>query len=141
MATSIPDLWPPDIFTTPAPTPIAVLRRQGEALGAHTQNLVHGEVETTTNPDGKSFTHTLYLSAPLLRYRRPLLNVDQTQPQAYPAIVWEADLTRPPNDRWSREVANEEELQACIQEFLNEPRVKNILRSVINMSNDVAPAE
>ena len=142
MPTTTRDLWPADIFTTPTVTPIAVLREQGEILGSHTQNFVHGEVETTTLKDGRKFTHTLYLLAPLLRYREPLLRVDQHQTQPYPATVVETNLTKQADQgHWSREVNNEVELRESLREFLSEPRVKEVLRSVINLSNDVAPVE
>lgn len=142
MPAVIPDLWPADIFSTPRVTPIAVLRTQGDALGARTHNFVHGDVETSTSADGKQFAHTLHIAAPLIRYRKALLRVDQPQLAPYPAMVVETDLTKQPNaNYWSRSVADEQELQESLREFFNEPRVKEILRSVINLSNDVAPAD
>jgi hypothetical protein len=142
MATAIPDLWPADIFTAPQATPIAVLRQQGEALGARTHNFVHGELETTPRDGGKAFTHTFHISAPLLRYRVPLLNVEQRQLQPYPVSVAETDLTKIPDQGyWNRVAQNESELQDCLREFFNEPRVKEIVRAVISMSNDVVPPE
>ncbi|MBP3956816.1 hypothetical protein J8F10_16200 [Gemmata sp. G18] len=142
MPTIVPDLWPADIFTMPSSTPIAVLRQQGEALGAHTHNFVHGEVETTSTLDGKQFAHTLYLSAPLLRYRKPLIRVDQPQPQPYPATIVETDLTKQHDKNyWSSPVRDEQELQDRLREFFNELRVKEILRAVFNLSNDVAPPD
>lgn len=142
MSTTTQDLWPEDIFTTPSATPIAILRQQGEALGARTHNFVHGEVETNSDPNGRAFEHVLYLTAPLLRYRKKLLSVWQAQPLPYPATVVEGDLTKSKEEQyWSAPVKNEQELQERLREFFNEPRVKEILRSVINMSNDVVPAE
>jgi hypothetical protein len=145
MPANVRDLWPADIFVAPRATPItpiAVLRQQGEALGAHTHNFVHGEVETTTLADGKQFEHTLFLSAPLLRFRKPLIRVSQAQPEPYPVTVVETELTKQPDQNyWSRKVANEAELQDRLGEFFNEPRVKVILRSLIDMSNDVVPPE
>lgn len=136
------DLWPDDIFGAPAAsTPIAVLRQQGEALGARTHNFVHGEVQTSDAGDGKQFTHFFFLVAPFLRYRRALLKVTHAL-QPYPATVLETELTKQPDQNyWSRDVKNEQELQERLREFFNEPRVKEILRSVINLSNDVVPPE
>jgi hypothetical protein len=144
MPTAIPDLWPRDVFAGSSPnstaTPLAVLRKQGEALGAHTQNFVSGEVQTSAGVDGKQFTHFFMLVAPLLRYRKALLQVNHGL-QPYPATVVETELTKQGDKFWSREAKNEQELQDHIREFLNEARVKEILRSVINLSNDVAPLE
>jgi hypothetical protein len=142
MPTTIPDLWPPDVFVPAVVTPIAVLRQQGEALGSRTHNFVHGEVETTARDGGKRFTHTFYLSAPLLRYRVPLLNVEQQQLQPYPVQVVETDLTKRPDlGYWNHAVTNEAEFQDRLREFFNEPRVKEVVRAVLNMSNDVVPPE
>ena len=141
MPTTIPDLWPPEIFVPPAVTPIAILRQQVETLGSHTHNFVHfGDTETTSHDDGKQFIHTLYLVAPFLRYRQPLLKV-ATGLQAYPATVSEADLTKQGNQFLSAKVTNEQELQDWIRTFFNEPRVKEVVRAVIGMSNDVVPPE
>jgi hypothetical protein len=129
------------LFATPVATPIAVLRKQGEALGAHTQNFVHGEVETSS-PEGTRFIHTLYISAPLLRYKHPLLNISQNQPQFYPVILRETELTKEPGKpSWGVGAANAQELQDRIREFFNEARVKELLRTLISLSNDVAPPE
>lgn len=141
MPATIRSLWPDDIFGTSDVTPIAVLREQGEALGARTHNFVRGDVETTTDSDGKTFSHSLCLVAPFLRYRKALLRVDHGL-KPYPATVVETDLTKQDSARyWSREVGDERELEERLREFFNEPRVKEILRSVINLSNDVAPPD
>ena len=92
-----PDLWPTDLLSPPlAPTPIAVLKQQGKALGARTHNFVYGEVETEPNPQGTTFAHKLVLVAPFIRYRRPLLYVNHGL-HPYPATVVETDLTKPAN--------------------------------------------
>ena len=140
MPTAIPDLWPPDVFVPAAVTPIAILRQQGESLGDHTHNFVHGEVETTSDDEGKRFTHTLYLVAPFLRYRKPLLRVTGGL-QPYPATAVETDLTKHGDRYWSAQAITELELQERIREFFNQDRVKEVLRAVINMSNDVVPPE
>jgi hypothetical protein len=142
MPAAIPDLWPDDIFATPAPaTPIAVLREQGEALGSRTHNFVHGDVETHGASDGKGFTHFFSLVAPFLRYRKALLKVTHGL-QPYPATVTETELTKQPDQNyWSRDVKDGQELQDRLREFFNEPRVKEIVRSVINLSNDIAPPD
>lgn len=138
-----PDLWPSDLFTAPAPpTPIAVLKQQGKALGARTHNFVFGEVETQPDTEGTSFVHSLMLVAPFLRYRKPMLAVEHgTQP--YPATVTETDLTRHPatGEYWSHTVNNVQELQERLREFFDIPRTKEILRTVFNLSNDVAPPD
>jgi hypothetical protein len=139
---SMLDLWPDDLVGGPAPSsPIGVLRQQGEALGARTHNFVHGEVETSGSDDGKQFVHFFWLVAPFLRYRRALLRVTQGL-QPYPAMVFETELTKlPDQSEWSREVNNEQELQTRLREFFNEPRVKQLVRTVINLSNDVVPPD
>ncbi|MCI0704939.1 MAG: hypothetical protein L0241_28090 [Planctomycetia bacterium] len=136
------DLWPDDLVGGPVPSsPIGVLRQQGEALGARTHNFVHGEVQTSDSGDGKRFTHFLMLVAPFLRLRRALLKVTQGL-EPYPATVVETELTKEPNqNEWSRDVNNERELQDCLREFFNEPRVKQFVRTVINLSNDVVGPE
>lgn len=144
MPTQTPDLWPADIFAPAAPvaTPVAVLRQQGDALGARTHNFVRGDVETVS-ASGKSFEYTLYLSAPLLRYHQALVRVQQPQLEPYPATVVETDLTKQPSAGryWTAEVSNEHDLQDRLREFFNEPRVKEILRSLINLSNDISPPD
>jgi hypothetical protein len=136
------DLWPDDLISGPAPSsPIGVLRQQGEALGARTHNFVHGEVQTSESGDGKQFVHFFSLVAPFLRFRRALLLVTQGL-DPYPATVVETELTRQPDQsEWSRKVNNEQELQDCLREFFNQPRVKQIVRTVINLSNDAVPPE
>lgn len=140
--TLVTDLWPTDLFGAPStPTPVAVLRQQGEALGARTHNFVLGEVDTESNPQGTVFTHKLMLVAPFLRYRKPMLYVHHDL-QPFPAEVYEGELTRPQNqEQWRQTVSNEQELQDRLREFFNEPRVKEVLRTVFNLSNDVAPVE
>jgi hypothetical protein len=145
MSPAIPDLWPPEVFATSSPTspatPLTILRRQGEALGAHTQNFVLGEVETSAGGDGRQFAHFFWLIAPLLQYRKALLKVTHGL-QPYPATVVETELTKQADQSyWSREAKDEQELQDRLREFFNEPRVKEVLRSVITLSNDVAPAD
>lgn len=138
-----PDLWPTDLFGSlpaTAPTPITILKQQGRALGAHTHNFVYGEVETSTSDDGKRFSHALCLVAPFLRYRKPLLSVNHGL-QPYPANVIESSLTKKDASYWTKQVGNEQELQDALREFFNEPRVKEVLRSVIDLSNDVAPPD
>ena len=138
----IPDLWPSDLLPPPTtPTPIAILKQQGEALGARTHNFVFGEVETEPNPEGTAFTHKLMLAAPFIRYRKPMLYVHHGL-QPFPAEVYEGQLTLLENQQqWRRKVNNEGELQDRLREFFNELRVKEILRAVFNLSNDVAPPD
>ena len=74
MSTAIPDLWPADFGIAHQPSPASILRQQGHLLGQHTQNFVVGEVDSKSErPDG--FIHVLYLAAPLLDFRQPLLHV------------------------------------------------------------------
>jgi hypothetical protein len=136
------DLWPPDLLGGEhTPTPIGILRQQGEALGARTHNFVLGEVETSPDSNGTMFTHSLMLVAPFLRYRKPLLKVYHAV-LPFPAEVVEGDLTRTSDkEPWRQKVNDENELRDRLQEFFNEARVKTLIRSVINMSNDVAPEE
>jgi hypothetical protein len=136
------DLWPSDLFGAPmTPTPLTVLREQGKALGSNTHNFVLGEVETHPDGDGRRFVHFFWLVAPFLRYRSALLKVIHGL-QPYPATVVETELTKVADQNfWNHEVKDEQELKDSLREFFNEPRVKELVRSVINLSNNVAPPE
>jgi hypothetical protein len=140
MPTTIPDLWPSDLFTAPTTTPVAVLRQQGETLGARTHNFVLCEVDTESNAEGTVFTHRLMLVAPFLRYRAPILMLNHGL-QPYPAELQNTHLTGLNQETWNRKVSNEEELREKLREFFNQDRVKEIIRAVINMSNDVVSSE
>ncbi len=145
MTNTIPDLWPPAVFTPAVATPIAILRRQGEALGEHTQNFVFGEVvtlpETHSADQVMGFNHFFKLVAPLIRYEQALLKVAHKL-QPYPATLVETGIPKPANQQdWSKRVNNEQELQDALREFFAQPRVIEIVQAVINLSNDVAPAE
>ncbi|MBN9120064.1 MAG: hypothetical protein J0I06_13020 [Planctomycetes bacterium] len=135
MSATIPDLWPQDLFTTPTVTPVAVLRQQGETLGARTHNFVRCEVDTESNADGTIFTHKLMLVAPFLRYRAPLLMLHHKL-QPYPATLENTPLTGRVLQAWHRAVNNEQELREALREYFNQDRVKEIIRAVNNMSND-----
>ena len=137
--TTIPDLWPSDLSGPPTLTPVAILRRQGEALGARTRNFVYGEVETRPIKNGTSFEHQFMVAAPFLRFRYPLFRVTHGI-TPFPAVFAESDLAKsqgPAGVEWVAEVNNEEEFQSKLQEFLNRERVKAAIRSLIAQSGDI----
>jgi hypothetical protein len=141
--TDIPDLWPNDLIGPATVTPMAILRRQGEALGAKTHNIVSGEVETRTGPKGTKFEHDFVLVAPFLRFRFPLLRVSHGV-QAFPATVVETDLTGQSRQRkglklWNKEVTTEDELIKALEEFFGTDSVKEVVRSLVAQSTDFAP--
>ncbi|HUR54352.1 MAG TPA: hypothetical protein VMZ71_09485, partial [Gemmataceae bacterium] len=133
-----PDLWPSDLVGEATLTPVAILRRQGEALGGRTSNFVYGEVESRPVASGAGFEHTLVLIAPFLRFRFPLVNVSHGI-ALYPVQVAETDLTKPtaPGSRyWSESASTEAELRAVLQKFFEQERVKTVIRSLILQSNE-----
>jgi hypothetical protein len=143
MPSAILDLWPPDLFPAPAThprPPVALLRQQGRALGARTHNFVLCEVETESNAEGTIFTHKLVLVAPFLRYRAPLLVLSHGL-QPYPADLLNTHLTGLNQQTWQRQVKDEQELQEGLREFFAQDRVKEVIRIVSNMSNDIALPE
>lgn len=137
---TIPDLWPDDLSGDPTRTPVAILRRQGEALGTRTQNFVLGEVESRPFNNGTQFEHSFVLEAPFLRFRFPLLRVTHG-PGLFPATVVETDLTKPTTEGgfWSLVANDEQELIDIIRQFFNFDRVKTMVRSLISQSSEIAP--
>jgi hypothetical protein len=135
-STEIPDLWPTDLTGPAIFTPVVILRRQGEALGARTHNLVRGEVETRPTSNGTMFEHSFVLVAPLIRYRFPLLKVSH-KVGGYPATLVETDLTRnqPTDNYWSAVVGDKAQLEVQLNSFFSQANVKAIIRSLIDQSS------
>ncbi len=143
MSTPIPDLWPSDLVGPPTTTPVAILRRQGDALGTHTQNFVLGEVETRPIVNGTQFEHNFVIQAPFLRFRFPLLRVTHGV-NPYPLSMVETDLTKsqaPSSQFWHREAKTELEFQDQLREFFALSAVKSLIGSLIAQSNEIAPDE
>jgi hypothetical protein len=68
--------------------PVTILRQQAPRLGEQTKNLVEGEVETTPTDLKRFQRHTFFLVAPALNfYRYPLLKVEHSATQLYPATI------------------------------------------------------
>lgn len=137
MAPSIPDLWPEDLVAGgQQTTPLAVLRRQGLALGEKTHNLVYGEVQSRAFSDGKRFEHTFVLVAPLLGYRTPLLRVTHDV-SLYPAQLAETDLTKEPSGSyWNANADDMDKFKAVLQEFFARKPTLNVVRSLVSQSSD-----
>ena len=136
---TIPDLWPDDLNGDAARTPIAILRRQGEALGTRTQNFVYGEVESRPFDNGKQFEHVLVIQAPFLRFRFPLLRITHGL-ALFPTKVAETDLTKDQTSAyWNVTVNTEAELIEAIRTFFNLNSVKTLIRSLISQSTEIAP--
>jgi hypothetical protein len=140
MQQPIPDLWPDDLSGDASRTPVALLRRQAEALGTRTSNFVYGEVESRPANNGKQFEHVLVVQAPFLRFRFPLLRVTHGL-ALFPATVVETDLTKgqEPEKYWNATATTEEELIEAIRTFFNSDRVKTLIRSLVSQSTEIAP--
>jgi len=139
--TGIRDVWPANLTGPVTVNPVAVLRRQAEALGEKTHNFVIGEVETTPVASGTMFEHSFVLVAPFLRFRFPLLRVTH-RIQPYPATVAETDLTKPIDAKfWNTTAQDEKELLTALEEFFATDRVVSLVRSLITQSNDYAPED
>lgn len=143
MTAAIPDLWPDDLIGEPTRTPVAILRRQAQALGGKTHNFVTGDVESRVTGGGQQFEHTFVLSAPLLGYHVPLLRVTHGI-HSFPSTVAESDLikvARNADKFWSRRTEKESELLDALKEFFAVEQVKNVIQSLINQSSAIEPGD
>jgi hypothetical protein len=88
------NLWPTQFVEVAVPTPIAILRQQGTALGEMTKNIVLGRAHTEGGSEPGGFRQVFELYCPPLGYAVPLLFVEHGI-DLYPVtirVVQEADV-------------------------------------------------
>lgn len=127
------DLWPDDLEPKGEPSPASILRQQGYRLGARTEQVVYGEVESRYT-DGK-FTHTMYLSAPYLKLRQPIVVVEHDIPN-YPA---NAALTFA-DGRRAVQVGDRRsavDLKHTLRDFFKSPDVVLLIQSLLAQARDL----
>lgn len=129
---TIPDLWP-DFNIGSEPAPSTILRQQGYILGERTKDVVFGEVEWKQEEPGK-FRHTLYLSAPYLKLRQPVLFVLHGL-APYPAEV--AQLSQQGGELRRDKVGNAEDFMTRVRGVLGEPHIVQLVGSLIAQAREV----
>lgn len=132
-ATTEPDLWPVDLEPKGEPSPSAILRQQGYRLGERTKDVVYGEVDSRYE-DGK-FTHTMYLSAPYLKLRRPVVVVEH-EVSSYPA---NAALTSADGGRTGQraDIKDAADLRDILRRFFQQHDVVDLIRSLLAQARDL----
>ncbi len=142
MTPVIPDLWPKGLGESAITPPIAILRQQGIALGQRTANLVYGEVKTQSFPEHGAFTHVLWVVAPFLGFRTPVL-VAHHKLDLYPVQVG----PRKPTEVMTHyaadhptEATTPEEFMKAIENILAAADNVKLLRALIAQSEEPAPA-
>ena len=141
MNSVIPDLWPA-IDEPTLPPPVAILRQQGIALGQRTANLVYGEVKTISYPEQGAFTHVLWVVAPFLGFRTPIL-VASHKLDLYPVEVGSWRLPAPEGQAYytadnPTKTTTEEEFKEAIKSILGLPANVKLLRALISQSEKPA---
>jgi hypothetical protein len=130
---TIPDLWPTDFGVGSEPTPSTILRQQGYILGERTKDVVYGEVEWKQEELGK-FRHTLYLTAPYLKLRQPVLFV-QHGLTPYPAEV--AQLTQHGGEHRRQKVESSAEFMTLVRDILASPHIVQLVGSLIAQAREM----
>lgn len=116
------DFWPTDLGALAMRTPLSILREQASALGSKTQQLLKGEIDSTTT--GDQFTHTLSVVAPALNmYRYELLK------------VWHDIFLYPLRARYqsgtTTQLANEEQFVEWLRVNLSSAATKKVLDALL----------
>jgi hypothetical protein len=138
MSVSTESLWP-DGFGALAEDqpPVAILRQQAELLGEQTKNLVEGEVETTTTDFKRFLRHTFFLVAPTLNfYRYPLLEVEHSATQLYPATIKVAWLDKPQEPNLEVKAETESAFKEGLKTVFADDETQRIIRTLIAQSRD-----
>jgi hypothetical protein len=116
------DLWG-DIAPSAVRTPASILREQGSLLGAKTNHLIEGQVETQIS--GRTFYHSFNLVVPALEnYSYELFKIYHGV-NIYPVQVG------PPIDG----LANEEAFVTWLGQKLSSPETKRIIGNLLAQAN------
>lgn len=141
--TATPDLWPDDLLPAGAePTPVAILRRQGQLLGQRTGNAVYGEVHSEqvgSNPNNEGsneFLHRFVLKSGYIRYTRTILYVRhglRPYPANYIAVKPDGSGTH----EQVAELHNPNDLERVLRETFNRDSVKDVIRSLVAQAHEL----
>jgi hypothetical protein len=137
---AIPDLWPADLSSSKdLRSPLRVLKEQATALGRKTSGLVEGKTETLLGqpewaevqglPGGEKSVHSFYLVAPVINYRRRLLQVAHSPIEFYP-LALRADL----ENAYTHQVYGEAEFAARLRDLFGDPQTIRIIQALISQS-------
>jgi hypothetical protein len=123
----LPDLWPEDIAEPgDLKPPVVILREQATYLGAKTQNIVEGDVDTSALLQGEGFRHTFYVVAPALGgYRFHLFEVTHGMGLYLITIRWQ---DKP------HQAESEEEFLNVLRDIFTSEETKRVIRSLIIQS-------
>lgn len=140
MIPPIPDLWP-QLDEQPQTPPIAILRQQGVWLGQRTANLVYGEVLTKAFPGQGEFLHVLWVVAPFLGFRKPLVAAAH-KVGLYPVQVGPALEATPGHIVPSPQMpaTSPEEFMQLLQTILASDDNVKLLSALIAQSTEPIPA-
>lgn len=120
MATTQQSYWPD--LVPPARTPVVVLREQAAALGASTKHLLEAEVRTESLDD--AFVHQMFVVAPTIDYRYPLLWI-RHGPEIYPILAGTEPLGV------GKRIEDEDGFLSWLQATLSSDRTKKLLSTIL----------
>jgi hypothetical protein len=125
------DLWPADLFGSPATTPpVAILRQQGALLNEKTNGLLEGVV--LSGRRDSELHYQFYIRAPLLEnYAYLLFEVIHSPILFYPLVV-KTDLTEQ-----GKTVASEEQFRQVLRDLFSSERSKEVIRSLLAQSKEL----
>ena len=133
---SKPDLWG-DIDLAADRTPVVILREQAALLGKKTKNVV--EAKVTTAVSGKSVHHSFNLVVPAMDgYTYELFSIRHGVEAYYPVTVDEVNTfgaivsTQLGLGPIKRELADEAQFTAWLQEQLSSPKTKKIVGTLFS---------
>lgn len=140
---TITDLWPDDLdpIATAEPTPVAILRHQGQLLGQRTGNAVYGEVRSEQVGSGPSetrpneFIHTFVLTSGYVRYARALLFVRHGL-KPYPATFVAFKTDGSGEHQMTSRIVGVKDLETALKETFARDDVKEVIRSLRLQSQD-----
>ena len=108
-------------------TPVTLLREQASLLGKATNNLLVGEVHSSSDSSNQQFRADLSIVAPTLNdYRYHVLHIDYSL-GFYPVMIKDEGAGGP-----RKTVQNEEELKAIVAEVLQSRIVRDVVQRLIN---------
>ena len=134
------DLWPADLRSnSDLRSPLRVLKEQASALGRKTNGLVEGKTETIlAQPEwaeisgllgGEMSVHSFFLVAPVISYRRRLLQVAHNPVEFYP-LALRADL----ENASTFHVNDEGDLAVRLRDLFGDPQTIRIIQALISQS-------
>jgi hypothetical protein len=131
MSSLVGDLWPSDLVKPIPSSPITIMKEQALRLGGKTGELVQGDVRPEM--EGRAVTLIFELVMPLLEnYRYRLIGVVYPADQVYPLDLYVM------GDQKIR-IENSSDFIQSLRTILNSDRVKNVIRSFVDMQRPQPP--